>query len=296
MIGRAAWYIYETYGQITRLISADGGGWDPIKPEIEAGIIEPFNLLVCDEPLGTLKWIYDGYWPTVRGNKREYIKVDWETANVGCMAVEGLTSIAQMLMSDMIEKGRKTSEEIVAKMVIENLTFGVGGRSHVGFVQQQINNMIIGFKSLPLKKIIYTALEHVGEDKSKKVILGPSIIGQAATATIGGKVGDMIHLVPTVNDKDKSIEVRGWFANHEDSVIKGPVWPAKCRNASNLSHEMRKAFGDKDYFVSKNYDYTVGLDTFMKAQDAIMAMGGESARLRRAEIDSRRNGGSDGKS
>lgn len=298
-LGRAAWYIYEKYGQITRLISADGGGWDPILPEIEAGIIEPFNLLTTVNPLGTLKKIYDGNWPKVDGKNRSYVMEDWDKSNVGMICVESLTSISQMLMADAIDKGRKMSEEIVARFDEEGETFGIGGRSHVGFVQGQINNMLIGFKSLPLKKVIFTALEYLGEDAKKRTVIGPAIIGSAMTGNIGGKVGDMLHFSPTTEkSKDKSgkdveeIVVRGYFSNHPGPFMSGPVWPSKVRNATELSHKFKDYFKGEEFFTMRKFDYSMGLDKFFAAQDAIMAMGGESARKRREEIDSRRNGSS----
>src|SRR5712664_596051 len=43
-LGLAALYVWEKYGKISRLVSADGGGWKPLQPYIDLGIIVPLSI------------------------------------------------------------------------------------------------------------------------------------------------------------------------------------------------------------------------------------------------------------
>ena len=62
--GFAAKYTYEaTGGKVTRYISADGGGYRPIQPLVDAGIVEPFRIVEVKNPLVVMRKLSIGYWP-----------------------------------------------------------------------------------------------------------------------------------------------------------------------------------------------------------------------------------------
>jgi len=56
-------YIAEVTGKSTLLLSTDGGGWDPCKPEVAAGMIKPYRCEVANLPLVLLRKVPQGYWP-----------------------------------------------------------------------------------------------------------------------------------------------------------------------------------------------------------------------------------------
>jgi len=55
-------YIYETTGKRTKLLSMDGGGWEPCAPEVTAGVIDPYRCTMVN-PLPMLRKLSQGYWP-----------------------------------------------------------------------------------------------------------------------------------------------------------------------------------------------------------------------------------------
>lgn len=62
-IGRAALYILKKYGKRTRLVSADGGGWEPIDPLVQEGIVIPWAIRLRQHRVETMDKACQGYWP-----------------------------------------------------------------------------------------------------------------------------------------------------------------------------------------------------------------------------------------
>src|ERR1017187_9713177 len=61
--GRAALWAYKKFNKPTRLISADGGGWQPIESLVEAGIVVPWMLSDRDNLIECIDKACKGYWP-----------------------------------------------------------------------------------------------------------------------------------------------------------------------------------------------------------------------------------------
>ena len=62
-IGRVAEWYYKTTGRTSRLVSADGGGWEPLEHLVKAGIIEAWPLRLWEHRVETLDKASQGYWP-----------------------------------------------------------------------------------------------------------------------------------------------------------------------------------------------------------------------------------------
>jgi hypothetical protein len=69
-IGKLAKYIARKLGKRTRLISADGGGWDPIQPLVDAGAIIPWQIRLWDKKVETIDKACQGWWPRDLHNPR----------------------------------------------------------------------------------------------------------------------------------------------------------------------------------------------------------------------------------
>ena len=283
-------YIYERTGKCTLLLSMDGGGWGPMEPEIQAGIILAYkgNMQV---PLPVLRKISQGYWPTDSGeteiSKTDLRRVDW--TKFGGLIVEGVTSISQALMRHLADQGIKTGEEATSKfsqqvivdgqITVEN--FAGNSKAHYGFVQNTLYSLITNFVSLPCEYVLFTGLESRTEEDDRTTVYGPQVAGKKATNLIPSWVGDCIHAqgfgvervtqVPDPADKTKKISstvvdtvVRMYFTKHPDPST-GIMFPAKPRVAPEMMAELEKRFPG-GYFQPTVHD---GFDTYLHAVDEL---------------------------
>lgn len=233
-IGFLARYIYEKTGKPLRLVSADGGGWRPILPEVEAGLIEVFSIRNEINPIYILHKICEGYWPIhlINGIKLDG-KMSKDTIdNVGGYAFEGITTISELMMDHLagrklgmnpayslnltssgesitssekgdlnikkFDSGEKITDE--GGKELSNVTRGAYSQDHYGFVQKEVVEKIVMSWNLPVELVIWTSHEASGEDEVTKTksVNGPALVGKKGTAKIGRNVGMMIHAEPTV--------------------------------------------------------------------------------------------------
>src|SRR5271154_4944909 len=102
-------YTYERYGKRTRLASGGGGGGKPLDPDIEAGLIEAWSVTAIENPRSIMRKPSQGFWPepvVVDGKMRIVLRPatpdTWK--RVGCIAHEGLTSTANIIMRDALNR------------------------------------------------------------------------------------------------------------------------------------------------------------------------------------------------
>jgi hypothetical protein len=247
-------YLYERTGKCCLLLSMDGGGWAPMQPEIDAGIISAYRCNI-EVPLPTLRKISQGYWPrnpaATKAADTDLRAVDW--GKFGGVIVEGVTSISQAMMRHLADKQIKTGEEatspfsqrVIVDGALTTETFAGNSKAHYGFVQNQLYSLITNFNSLPCDYVFFTGLESRAEDDDRTPIYGPQIAGKKATALIPSWVGDCIHAqgtavrrtvaVPDPADPTKKVDteivdtvVRMYFVKHPDPVT-NIMFPAKPR-------------------------------------------------------------------
>lgn len=283
-------YIYEKTGKCSLLLSMDGGGWGPMQPEINAGVISAYRCGV-EVPLPTLRKISQGYWPentsATRAAETNLRLVDWE--KFGAVIVEGVTSISQALMRHLADKGIKTGEEATNPFFQSLLVdgqkvseqFAGNSRAHYGFVQNQLYSMITNFNSLPCEYVLFTGLESRSEEDDRTPIYGPQIAGKKATALIPSWVGDCIHAqitpikqtieVPDPADPKKKMSseiitntVRMYFISHPDPVT-GINYPAKPRVTPEAIPALMKEYPG-GYFEP---GLAEGLDTYLALVDRL---------------------------
>lgn len=301
-------YIYERTGKCTLLLSLDGGGWIPMQPEIDAGIISAYRCNI-EVPLPTLRKISQGYWPlntaATRAAETDLRLVDW--AKFGGMIVEGVTSISQAMMRHLADKGIKTGEDATSpfaqsvlvdgKVVSEQ--FAGSSRAHYNFVQNQLYSLITNFNSLPCEYVLFTGLEARSEEDDRTLIYGPQIAGKKATALIPSWVGDCIHSqgisvrrtvqVPDVADPKKMVDseivetrVRMYFMKHPDPIT-NILYPAKPRVTPEAIPGLMKEYPG-GYFEPGLEE---GFDQYLHTIDRLNQ--GQTDRLAkwRAEVDVR---------
>lgn len=294
-------WVYATTGKKTRLISSDGGGWGPLKVEVDAGIIEPFHVSSDKDPLGVWRKLSKGYWPSVLEHNGQALLAaptaeTWK--NVGAIVVEGLTSIAAIIMLDHLSKQRIVSyedrlvtyeEEISVlrglisgkpDIVREAEKFSFPNRSHYGAVQQQIKQIVFSFENLPVEYVWFTALETKGEDRdTKRTIIGPHVLGSAVTFEAYSWFGTTFHhdFVPRFNDDGSPTglyDVRVYFVPHQDSETGLPI-PCKSRAAPELLREMVKRVGENGSYAPPAGSYTEfgGLGKYLQTLENLQSQG-----------------------
>ncbi len=234
-VGHLAEYIEEKYGKKTRLLSADPGGWQPIKHLEDAGLVEPFHLTLMNKyPLETITRIAQGYWPADPADPNSKLLKPSEqkgAADIGAYAFEGLSSFSILIMSNLLGRQDIHIPETPKESFVKDLElrWGFSGRAHYGFIQQRIYEIVTMTNHLPVHKVLWTAHETDAQDNSKRQIYGPAIIGVALTAACGAWFGAMAHLM-TINvnaevtdpvDKTKKVKIIRkqpvmWLREHID--------------------------------------------------------------------------------
>ncbi len=300
-ISNFARYIARKTGKVTLLLSADGGGWTPCEPEIQAGMIRPYRVETNTLPLPILRNISKGFWPQdpeeTRPEKINLVPINWD--EVGGIAVEGWSSIGSVLMRYLPDKNLNVGGEDRSKLgnfvvpvtvngVVTNERFSSNSRADFGFSQNFEYGLTMNFNSLPCEYVLYTALESKTEDDDRSTIFGPQLPGKKATAACPSWVGDCIHgqdfavktvtKVPDPADPKKTVDsetvdtvVRMYFMKHPDPAT-GIMFPAKPRVAPAQLPELLKRFPG-GYFESLKGK--CGLDTYLETVDRLNAEVGE---------------------
>lgn len=304
-----AHYIAESTGKATALLSMDGGGWGPCQPEIDAGMIEPFYCDPSLVPLPTLRKLSQGYWPkdpTVPANEINLVKMDY--SKFGGIAAEGWTSITAAAMRYLPDRGINVGGEEREKLGgfaqtiqvdghVQQEVFRSSTRGDYGFVQNFLYGLVMNFNSLPVRYVLYTALESKTEDDDRSTIYGPAISGKKATSQCGAWIGDLIHaqdypLERTVivdnpakpgekmEQRLLDVAVRFYYVKHPDPTT-GILFPAKPRVTPERVRDLRAKFPG-GYFES---DETGGVDRYLSLVDSLSASQADSLKGWREKMD-----------
>lgn len=228
-VGFLAQYIFEkTNGKILRLVSADGGGWKPIQPFIDAGLIEAFSIVDEPNPIFLVHKLVQGYWPKEIDKQGKMVgkQVFKDLSKVGAYVFEGVTTISERFLDhlagkklgmnpsyslrlsssgediitsdkgDLVTKEYKSTVSIVDEnnKPLEAITSGAYSQDHYGFVQKAIIEKLIISWSLPVELVMWTAHEAEGSDEmDRNPVRGPAVVGKKGTPKIGRNVGTLIH-------------------------------------------------------------------------------------------------------
>lgn len=206
-------YIYDKYGQRTRLVTADPGGYQAIEHLVEAGLVEPYQLNTSQRyPLEELVRLAQGWWPDAVGKLQK-----GTMEGVGAYAFEGMTTFSTLLMTNLVKREDIHIPETPKESFVKEgeLRWGFSGRAHYGFIQQRIYEIVSTSNHLPVHKVLWTAHVTDAKDNQQQKVYGPYIIGEAMTSQCGAWFGAMLHLMATPRqvevadpvDKTKKIKV-----------------------------------------------------------------------------------------
>lgn len=310
-IGKAALWAYKKYGKPTRLVSADGGGWQPIESLVESGIVVPWMLRDRDNLIECVDKACKGYWPADSENPHSLLlspftiqyngkcpkcgeeleskrpmtsatcpkckavtamsmyraeNPDNDLSKFALIAYEGLTSFGDAMMSHLQATKASLSQDPSYVWKDGETEYAGGNMTYFGFVQQRLCEFVASTNSLPVEKVIWTALESKGEDEvTKSPIMGPAIVGKKSTGKAGAWFGNMLHFdtsmtggVAEVDPKIKSesasvpitTEFRMYLRPHAEALSR-IMFPAKSRAPFQFAAEL-PAWMEPD--VGKLYD------------------------------------------
>lgn len=301
---RLATFVYKRTGKKLRLASCDGGGWKPLESAIKAGLIEAWQVSSLESPRTVLRKLSQGFWPeTVTKDGRLSLVLrapsskTWD--DVGALAIEGLTSIANIIMRDALNKQLKVAgDEVQAKFEESVVVSGVDGkeltqqekysfaaRGNYNDAQRATYDIITNYRSLPVAYVYTSALETKGEEEdTRKTIVGPAVIGKAVTAQVGSWVGDLLHADDYFEDvadpthklsdeqkklgaKQRTMQIvkrRVWFQRHPDPTT-GLIFPAKPRVAPDMMPKLLEAFPGGYYEPT----HEKGLDHYLEVVEGL---------------------------
>lgn len=320
-LARIALYIYEKYGLKTRLVTVEVGSIAHIMDYVNAGIIDLFPVVESVNPITLLKALGQGAWKPFSKNgkltparilhERKLIgEVEIEVVRkvlqepVGMYAFEGLTSGSTRLMRYLIGQGRKITEDVASpwseeSMVEgeENVKFGSPAKSHYGWTQNYMLDLVAAFSSLPARYVGFTAHEGKGEDESSRTPeYGPAVIGKAATSKIPDKVGDLFHL-ETVEAKvggigkpveKSSVEVRAYFQKHPDSQNSSILWPAKPRFPERSLDKLAKKYPNGYITLDADPEGEGNIANYFRFRDEVEESGTNSLMEWKKKMDERK--------
>jgi hypothetical protein len=115
--------------------------------------------------------------------------------NVGAVVFEGFTSFGEALLRRLRTINPEGGRSIDDKPADGGAAFKISapGQQHYGDSQAYLGQFVANTKSIPVGRVLWTALENRGEEDGKAVY-GPKGPGQALTATCIPWFTDVVHL------------------------------------------------------------------------------------------------------
>ena len=285
-LGWLAKHIYSKTKKPVRWITTDAGGYRPILPFVEAGIIEPLSLINDAQRQPLLYKIVEGYWPKdiENGIRQSKTMLKPDFSNVGGYIFEGITSMSEAIHS--LYAGKETgmkaayketvSNDFVVEQpngtnkLLESTLIGSYSMDSYGLVQQNMMRNINYSWTLPVEYVWWSGHDLLTENEDsslgQKVITGVALTGRAATPRLGKHLGTMIHAYSVPLDSGK-IEVRYYFTTHVDNQLKGVTWEAKTRVPGSVIPFLQKEY-PLGYFVPK---FDSGLDTYISKEEELLS-------------------------
>jgi hypothetical protein len=244
----AAW-IHAKTGKKARLITADGGGYEPVDALVQAGILDVWVLNDRLHPIEAMDQACQGWWPTDATNPASLVKPPtpdtWK--QIGFIAFEGLTSFGDVILSHLRATKARLSQEPGFKWSDGSIEYSGSNLSYYGFVQERLYDFVMKTQMLPVERVLWTGLEGKGEEEGTRApVYGPAIAGKKSVGKAPQWFGNCLHnelLVTSevVNPKTKQLElvqdVVMYLRPHADPITK-IAFPAGTRAPYQFASEL----------------------------------------------------------
>jgi hypothetical protein len=231
--GKTTWWlqmakaVYAATGKRTRWYLGDGGGTTIAVSGVTGALMDDDTMVpyvdvmsynLWDHPLETTQRICEGYWPQrpdVPGSKLLPTTQD-EWDGIGLVVYEGLSVMSDYIMGDRVgglanrmSKGEALNSDQSFKLKDGDLTFGGNARTHYGFTQRRMLDLIERTRALPCH-VGWTAHERKAEDDdTRQSWIGPDVCGNALTIKVGASFGNTVHLHPVKKVKKQKDATTG---------------------------------------------------------------------------------------
>jgi len=230
----------------TRARLATCENFDSLQPWIDAKVLDVWQLDQRDEPFDTIALASLGYWPidpTDPTSKLLPPEKQKDFSMVEARFFEGMATYCDFMMGGYAKGGlaaRSGRGERIGPAE-ETISFTDGGqkvggnpRTHYNIAQRWIHGAVTNSKKLP-GHVIWTSHEVVAkDDRSQKPILGPELVGTAATSSATRWFGNTIHVlrvdkrIPATQGRETALvsEYRLYLKAHYSDEI--PTIPYKA--------------------------------------------------------------------
>lgn len=251
-------YVWDKWRKKTRYITVDGGGYQPLKPLIAAGMVQVCDLSRApDNIVSGLKGLNLGIWPEDGQWKQPKDQCDRD--QIGCYIMESVSEYSAYVVQHFLKNNTAASESLVSYTNIPNEDhelaalmgqekFGAISRSHYGMLATELGKFVRGFRSLSsvfdLKIQVLTTHDASNETEKAKIkqqVLGPGTEGQKFSGIFQRLVGDMIYLCTTTSSK--GVEYRAAFTPYPDPQLGNKLWPARIRGNADVTSKLLKTPG-----------------------------------------------------
>lgn len=234
-LGELAWDDYKRTGKVTRLYTADKGGWDPVEAEVRAGIIDPVHLD------GINPWTFNaavaGFIPGP-GPNDAWTRDGERDAKTGHVAFESLHGWGTLQMQDLAERAAgmgRPIENVGGESPIRFMKglagtpagkdfIGSNNKSHYGIVQGNLRDLCWKSFLLPWD-VTWTTLDVRAEDKeSSSPIVAPLLIGKAGSENVPSWFHQTFHLIVEPSMDGKPAVHKLFLEAHRDMTVGGMAY------------------------------------------------------------------------
>lgn len=248
-VGLACEYYYRKTGKKGRLVTADGGGFEPIQLLVDQGILDVWSVNDRQFPIEAMDQACQGWWPVDPSDPKSPIRPPtgdtWK--QVGFLAYEGLTSFGDLVLGHLRASKARLSQEPGFKWSDGGTEYAGSNMSYYGFVQDRLYDFVMKTHMLPVERVLWTALEGKGEEEGTKApVYGPSIAGKKSIGKAPQWFGNCLHnelLVTSaeVDPKTKQLkqvsDVVMYLRPHADPMTK-IAFPAGTRAPYQVAKEI----------------------------------------------------------
>jgi hypothetical protein len=215
-----------------------------LAPYLRKGVLDIWRLSEREEPFDTCRQAVQGWFPTnTQDPKSKVVGPTKDYNGVNVWLIEGMATIADYMMGGYAKGGLASrsgrGERIGPAEETISFTDGdskIGGnpRTHYNVVQREIHGLVEKSYRLP-GIVIWTAHEVVAKDeRTQKPILGPEIVGTAATGHCFRWFDAVLHsyrmdkriVNPTTKEAEVESDYRVYLKSHYTSEL--PSIPYKC--------------------------------------------------------------------
>lgn len=218
-------------GKITRIYTADSGGWQTLNALVTCGIVQIVPMQLVANPFSWVDKIARGMIPKVGADgKTTWVK---DLEGVGFIAYEGITAFSDCVMqamADMAARGINIGGDGAFNFTDGDRVVGSNNRGHYIQAQSAIARAAaVSQWALPDDLYVaWTATARRGEDENSSSVLGPQAAGKALTHELPRLFAYTMRISAEPQDGGDVKHVL-YLDAHKEKMLKGAVGLGNAR-------------------------------------------------------------------